>query len=210
VVTLNGNSRLSYAAVWEEDKSREVWLEGEAYFNVRKLNPETDSAFSKILSTDTNARFVVHAGKSLDVEVLGTQFNVNQNGENVSIALHEGKVQLNIKEENQPEWVLMNPGDLVEYSIARKNYEKKVVNTAEYISWRTNVLIFNDITLGEIAQRLQRRYGYKVIFEDRQIMQERFTGNVPSDKIHLLFQMIERAFNLKIETTGDNVSISYK
>lgn len=210
VVTLNGNSHLSYTETWDEDESREVWLEGEAYFNVRKLHTVKDSTFSQRLPANTHARFVVHAGEALDVEVLGTKFNVNQNGENVSVALHEGKVQLNIKEENRPEWVLMNPGELVEYSVALKNYERKVVNTKEYISWRTNVLIFNDITLGEIVNRLERRYGYKISFEDQQIKQERFTGNVPADKIHLLFQMMERAFNLKITTTEDSVTISYQ
>lgn len=210
-VTLNGNSRLSYAEKWEENEGREVWLEGEAYFEVQKLNATADSSsFAEKLSENKGSKFVVHAGKALDVEVLGTKFNVNQNGENVSVALHEGKIQLSIKEENQLEQVMMRPGELVEYSLAGQNYEKKVVNTDEYISWRSQILKFKEITLAEVADRLERQYGYEIIFEDEEIKKNRFTGNIPADQIELLFLMIERSFDLNVDTTANTISISHK
>src|SRR6185437_3682694 len=63
VVTLNANSKLRIPEQWTEASGRQVWLEGEAYFAVQK-------------KAATAEKFVVHTTE-VDVEVLGTKFNVN-------------------------------------------------------------------------------------------------------------------------------------
>ena len=84
-VTLNGNSELHYLAGWETQPSREVWLKGEAFFEVEKIaNTSQDEGLVK---------FIVHTS-SLDIEVVGTSFNVNDRRNATTVVLEEGKVKL--------------------------------------------------------------------------------------------------------------------
>src|SRR5690606_17847152 len=62
-VILNGNTSLSYDGHWVGDDSREVYLEGEAFFSV--------------VHTHHNLKFIVNTSSQMRVEVLGTEFNVS-------------------------------------------------------------------------------------------------------------------------------------
>src|SRR5579872_616700 len=73
VVTLNANSTMRIPEQWTEASGRQVWLEGEAYFQVQK-------------KPATAEKFVVHT-KEVDVEVLGTKFNVNARRERAVVSL---------------------------------------------------------------------------------------------------------------------------
>jgi transmembrane sensor len=64
-IVLNANSKIEYDKNWSKGKRREVWLEGEAFFDVRHLNQDTTQV-------STYDQFVVHT-EDLDVEVLGKQ-----------------------------------------------------------------------------------------------------------------------------------------
>ncbi|HEY4209441.1 MAG TPA: FecR family protein, partial [Puia sp.] len=61
-VTMNANSRLRYDNNWSDGKDREVWVDGEAFFHVRK--------------TPLKSRFIVHT-EHFQIIVTGTQFNVS-------------------------------------------------------------------------------------------------------------------------------------
>ena len=85
-VILNANSNLSYANDWasgEVSRTRSVRLAGEAFFKVTKRQTPTGSP----------VKFVVNS-RDLQIAVLGTEFNVNQRGQAVSVMLNEGKVQI--------------------------------------------------------------------------------------------------------------------
>src|SRR5690606_15777064 len=92
LVVLNANSELKYESNWQQAPMREVWLQGEAFFEVVKTTEEK--------------QFIVHTG-SLDVEVLGTQFNVHNRHQKVQVVLSSGKVKLQPLE--RQESLLMNP-----------------------------------------------------------------------------------------------------
>ena len=81
IVTLNANSTLRYSTDWNHQDIREVWLEGEAFFSVAH--------------TSDNQKFVVRAG-SMDVKVVGTEFNVHSRREEVNVVLQTGRVEANI------------------------------------------------------------------------------------------------------------------
>ena len=93
VVTLNANSKLKIADDLENTPLREVWLEGEAFFDIAKKN---------------GAKFIVHTSEA-EVEVLGTEFNVNTRRKQTKVILHEGKVKL-LAGNAQP--VIMKPGEM--------------------------------------------------------------------------------------------------
>jgi transmembrane sensor len=194
-VTLNANSILRYAADFNKD-TREVWLDGEAFFAV--------------VHKENNQNFLVHT-EELQVEVLGTRFNVNTRGGKSQVVLEEGKVKLAIhdsKESNAP--MVMQPGDLVEVSRTTKQVMRKKVEAEYYSSWRQNKLVFVGTSLEEIARLLKDNYDYDVRFKNEDVAKLLFTGSAPVDDPQELLQILSKVFGLAVRQEGRSVIIERK
>ena len=192
VVTLNANSQISFAKNWNADKPRQVWLEGEAYFSVtHKQNDQ---------------QFLVHT-QNLDVEVLGTEFNVNNRRGETQVMLNSGKVKLDIHAAKDSEKELtMLPGELVTFS-EKKQVEKKVVNPEIYSAWVSDVLIFEDVPMYTIKKIVEDNFGMEVIIEDPAINDLRFNAKVPAKDLEVLLTLLEKTFNLTIEKDPGKIMI---
>jgi transmembrane sensor len=185
-VTLNANSNMKYARSWGEDEVREVWIEGEAFLKVKHLHkngPVTD-----------HQRFVVHTG-ALNVEVLGTSFNVNDRRGRTEVALLSGKIRLGLRNEKEKPLILA-PGDIAEYSDGKLN--KKPINVAEYTSWKDGKLYFRDVPLSRIFNYFEDIYGYKVRVNDPKVLKRRLSGTMSSKNEKVFFETIARTLNLSI------------
>lgn len=190
-VLLNNNSVIRYAEHWDAGETREVFLEGEAYFSV--------------VPTRDKKQFVVKTTDEVSVEVLGTRFNV-QNRHNITeVVLNEGKVKVNFEKQE----VLMEPGELLSYSQTTHQYHKKLIDAKTYTSWKDSMLIFENHPLLEIALSLEDNYGYTIHFSDKKIGKYRFTGTIPTDKVNALFTMLTKSFDLKIEKEGKEIWIKH-
>ena len=100
-VYMKENSRLSYATNWNEMETRKLQLRGEAYFQVEEK-----------LYQGNKVKFVVQAN-GLSVEVVGTEFVVNNRSSRTHVALNSGKIRLKLEQTNQV--LNMSPGDVAEY-----------------------------------------------------------------------------------------------
>lgn len=162
-IWLNAGSTLKYQQNFNTDK-REVFLEGEAYFDVTK-NKERP--------------FVVNAGNS-QIKVLGTVFNVKAylDEPKVETVLVEGKVEFSA----QGKTVLLKPGEHVLFSENTKRITKTAVNTHEYTSWKGGKIYFNNESLLELTVQLERWYEVKFRFTEEHIKKYRFTGVINKDK----------------------------
>jgi ferric-dicitrate binding protein FerR (iron transport regulator) len=192
-VILNGNTRLSYDQKWTGQEDREVWLDGEAYFSVAKSAKEG------------NKRFVVHTEK-LDVEVLGTQFNVSDRKNATQVVLNEGEIKVNPSHKIASS-VILKPGDLLEYSSTQQTIIKKVVNPHMYSSWKFKKMAFDETSMQEIAERIEATYGYQVIFRDIALAGRKVTGTIPSDNIDVLLLTLAKVFNLDIRKEQNQIFI---
>src|ERR1700754_836555 len=129
-VMMDANSSISFAGNWSEGTDREVWMNGEAFFHVRR--------------TRRNSRFVVHLDHA-DVIVTGTKFNViNRHGAE-NILLEEGSVTL--RNPNGRE-LQLSPGEFVD--LREKSWEKKAVQRDSLLAWKEQKLVF-DGTLRELV-----------------------------------------------------------
>ncbi len=189
VVVMNGNSTIKYAASWK-DKEREVWFEGEGFFSV---SHKSDSR-----------KFIVHT-PDLDVQVMGTKFNVNTYRQRTRVVLNSGKVKLHM--ENM--FMEMDPGDLVDFSATTKKIIKKIVSPPKYSAWTNRKFVFEDTSLEEIARLLEDNYGYKVSFSDSSLGRLTFTGTFDSENTDLLLTMIEKSFGLTVQKNGKQVMINH-
>lgn len=196
-VVLQANSSLKIGKNWDNQQPREVWLEGEAFFIVEKAQ-------------SSNNRFVVHT-EQLDVEVLGTAFDVLQRDQRTRVVLNEGKVKVKF---NDQQTLLENritnendllPGEMIEYNAEKANFTKEKVIAKNYSSWTQNKLTFNDIPLKELAIILKDIYGYDVQFEEQQLSEKRITGTIPNQDLDVLLGAVKQIFDLEITKSKNEI-----
>ncbi len=195
-VILNANSRLEIHKDWGNTKNREVSLTGEAFFEVAK-------------KPATQQKFIVHTA-DLDVVVLGTSFNVSDRNTKTKVVLKEGAVMLKLNnawEEKAKQEVVMQVGEMVEFSKKENKIIKRKVNTERYDSWRENKLIFEDTPMYEIALLIQENYGLKVNFEDETLAKRKITGTIPSQNLQILLSSLETIFDVKIKQQDEQLTI---
>ena len=188
-VLLNANSRLRTPAQWPEGARREVWLEGEAFFTVTKKSAAPDGGTA-------GARFVVHTGQ-VDVEVLGTRFNVTNRRGQTTVTLNEGKVKL--EEGALSRAVIMQPGELVRLGGDGRTLVRKKVNPVQYSAWTQNHYLFDDTPLAEIAQRIEDTYGVPVVLARPGLAGRTFSATIPTKNLDVLLLALSEAFGMEIE-----------
>ena len=189
-VVLNANSILKVPKIWKDNGKRNVWIEGEAYFNVAKKKVTGDI-------------FVVHT-KEVDIEVLGTKFNVNTRNEQSTVALEEGKVQLALKDVasakagKKEEPVVMKPGEV---AVVNKNDVVKLDADSTinmYSGWARNEFHFNYTSMTEVARLIQETYGYSVVISDSSLWQAKISGELRAGNIEDMAKVLEVILKKKI------------
>ena len=192
-VWLNADSYLKYPVDFDKDK-RVVELEGEAYFEVAKMNGKP---------------FIVKT-QNQEVKVLGTHFNINSYGyeEGIKTTLLEGSVMISRKVKSGATETLQSqmlvPGEQSFVSQNLKEISVKKVNTIEAIDWKEGLFIFNDEPIQSITKRLSKWYNVKFVY-DGDFSNVRFVGNYSRHKsLNNLLNNIALTgrVNFKVEGSG--------
>jgi ferric-dicitrate binding protein FerR (iron transport regulator) len=198
VVVLNANSTLSFSGDWQDKEVREVWLSGEAFFSV--------------IHTVNDQKFIVHTDDFLQVEVLGTEFNITKRKNKTRVVLENGQIKLNIQaasgNKTKEQSMLMKPGELVEFDEKADKYIKKEVNPELYSSWVSNKLLLDNTSLQEIVQMLENTYGFTIKISSADLLQQKVSGSIPLGDIHMLLQHIAQTFEVTISRTGNTIVIN--
>ncbi len=189
-ITLNSMSDLRYVVI--PDGSRNVYLKGEAFFDVVH---------------STNHPFIVHAGENI-IRDVGTRFDVRAwpDDNNVRVSVLNGAVSV-------------QPGGIAEkavlvlgnqYSVI--NNEKGVVVSPTYadvsldISWMSGRLIFNDDPMSEVFKQLRRRYGINCFASDASIFSRTITTSFDSRiPLSRVLKIIALSLKLKYKVFQDSV-----
>lgn len=190
-VVLNGNSSLKYTKNWGSSEPREVWLNGEAFF--------------KITHQSNHQKFLVHTKHQQIIEVLGTEFNVSDRKNGVSVVLKSGKIKLTVPKNTKTESLVMKPGQRVEMDTSSKRVQVAIVKPEIYTSWQSHKLIFEKTKLSEIAQMLNETYNLKIIVENPQLLDERVSGTIPSGNVNELINALSIALQVKYSQDNNTV-----
>ena len=191
-VILNSNSSLRIKTAWTSTEPREVWLDGEAFFSV--IHKKSDQLF-KVRTED-----------HVDIEVLGTTFNVYNRGE-TKVVLNSGRIQLSLPTIEADERIMMQPGDLVEYN--EKKYVKRNVDPKVYTAWTENTLMLNRTSLGEMLRMIKDNYGIEVEVTEA-LLDQTISGSMPMTDAESLLEQIAKAFQLKVVRTGEEIYLEEK
>lgn len=192
-VYLNAGSRLRFPVQFGKGK-REVELEGEAYFKVSK---------------DSLHPFVVRVTDRLEVEVLGTEFNITAYPEDLTIAttlntgavrVSDGEHQLRLHPDQQAVF-FKNSGDM----------ECRDVDAWVYSAWTEGRIVLRNVTLEELMERLSRWYDLRVIWRNEQIKNYHFSGEVLRyENFSEILNMLEKATSVQFNITGNQIEIRQK
>jgi transmembrane sensor len=221
-IWLNGDSKLIYNQEFN-GTTREVELEGEAYFDVTK---------------DKSRPFIIHT-KAMDIKVLGTAFNVKAyaGDKTTEASLIHGSIEASFKDRPN-EKIILKPNEKIVFAnngrlavaqkpvAANKNtiapnppiitvtkitYEanRKDSLLAE-TSWTKNTLVFHSEAFEDLALRLERWYNVKIIFEDEAIKQLKLTGTFEKESIQEVIGYLSSTARFTYKINKDEIKISKK
>ena len=163
-VWLNSGSKLTFSSNFKN--GRKVSLEGEAFFSVSK---------------DKSHPFRVKTA-DVDIEVLGTKFNLKAypDEKSVSTTLVEGSVNISSKYGQ----TLMKPDQkLVFDKESKKMVVQELTDTAPDTEWKDGRFVFRNESLAELKPKLERWFDVDIVFGDEQVKDRRFTGVLGRESI---------------------------
>ena len=194
-VMLNAGSHITFPERFSEN-SREVLLEGEAFFEVVK---------------DQVRPFSVVSGDVTTI-ALGTSFNVKAygNGDRVEVALATGKVKVRYNRDMKDPVILL-PGELLSLETSTDTFNKENFIAKEKLGWTESLLYFKDAEAQEVFKTLERWYGVEFIFNKAVKKRWSYSGEFKNKSLEIVLQGIayvkEFEFSFK---EGKQVEIYFK
>lgn len=193
-IILDAGSLLKYPEKFE-DKSREVFLNGEGYFDVAQ---NSDSPF--IIITNT-----------AKIQVVGTKFNVRawEKSNKVVVAVGEGKVRLQSEtSENLDNSVLISKGkmsELDEHGVPTNPIDTDI---NKHISWMNRELHFQGTPFDEILDQLKRWYDVEFDLPSKSYLDTKVSVYIEDKPIEDIVNMISLMMNFKYEMQGNKILFS--
>lgn len=215
-VWLNAGSKLNYNKNFDKD-IREVYLTGEAFFDVVR---------------DEDRPFIIHTS-TINVKVLGTQFNVKAYDEDVTTetSLLKGSVEVVLKHDPSKKYLLKPNQKLVlsniillskiknkdnipeedmigpDPEIKELAYLKDDSNTNIESSWTRNILSFEDELFGEVAKKMERWYDVSVEFKNKRWEREYMSGSFENETLEQAMKALKFTTGFNYEVEGKKIII---
>lgn len=190
-VILNENSKLEISDSFGSNRKREVYLHGEAYFDI---------------THDQNRPFIVHTGK-IQTTVLGTAFNIKASpgDKKVIITVTRGKVKVG---DDEKTYNVIVPDEQVVFDESISQHVKKPVNAERFIEWTNGDIYFDDVSIKDVAKQLQERFGVSIIFSTEQIKSCKFSATfLKSQSLKQILNIIGEFNQIKYQFKDDKTVI---
>lgn len=210
-ITLQPKSTLHYPRQFSAGK-REVYLEGEAFFQITK-NPQKP--------------FLVYYNNII-TKVLGTSFTINTNPQtgNVEVVVKTGRVQVSeneklVKGDELNNAVIVTPNQKAIYKTETRLFETTLVEKPEPIADddHTHIesqpnhkenFIYDQEKLLNVFKQLEERYGIEIITENANLNNCVFTGDVSDQDLYTKLKIICLTTNSSYEINGTKILIKGK
>ncbi|GAB3943171.1 FecR family protein [Spirosoma harenae] len=192
IVTLNANSSIRYPRFGFGSKSRQVFLSGEANFDVKHLND--------------HKQFIVSTDHHFNVVVLGTEFNVFSRPRGAKVVLQRGKVEIVPTANPAARRITMKPGDLVSLDSTGYFSRKHLARPDVYAAWQEHRFEFDQTPLIEIARLLEDNYGMHVLIPDTALAQRTVSGTFSTRTAGELSQVIADLLEVNVSQKGNQIT----
>lgn len=163
-VWLNSKSRIQYSDDFSGE-TREVYLEGEAFFSVQR---------------DESKPFIVHTG-TLSTRVLGTSFNIEAYPEQSDIKVTVSSGRVSVFDSTGVIGELIKDQQIA-YQKTNGRSIRQLVQAHHVNKWKEHKLIFEGETFGTVARTLEHRYHVDIQFSNKNIENSPVTAQFDSDE----------------------------
>jgi transmembrane sensor len=194
VIFLNSGSEIKYS-FYGKNAPREVFLSGEAWFNVEK---------------NKKRPFVVYT-PLYNVQVTGTRFNVKAYEEEnrVTTTLEEGQVIIHLGKNQQSEnGVVLQPGQQLVMTGNSQKPEINEVNSNWYTAWKDNKLILVNMPLKELVVLLERKYGVEFVVKDENILNYHCDATFHGETLIELMDILKKMIPIDYKIVGQTIEIT--
>ncbi|MHB1178190.1 MAG: FecR family protein [Daejeonella sp.] len=157
-VIVSSGSKLNYPSSFDGLARREVYLEGQAFFDIKH---------------NASKPFIVHTGR-LETTVLGTAFNIKAFPVDIDITVTVIRGKVKVSDQNKTLGIIL-PHQQIACNKQKANSTLKTVDTDTYLDWKAQDLLFDDVTVAEAAELLEERFDVNITFSDQLIKSNRFT-----------------------------------
>lgn len=186
-VWLNAYAAVAYSRDYN-NQARDLWLKGEAYFEVAQV---------------AGKPFRVHAGE-LVTTALGTAFNIataNHADSSIAVSLLSGKVSVSTAAFSY----VLQPGEVLLYKKGVLPAPATRFNTAATLDWKSGKLIFDNATLENAFAKLQSRYGQRIILDDNKLAKRKVSGSFTSNEsLEQILTTLEYVYGFSYHLSGDS------
>lgn len=157
-VILSQGSKLNYPSTFDGMETREVYLDGQAFFDIRH---------------NKSRPFIVHTG-NLQTRVLGTAFNIKAfpGEDDITVTVKRGRVSVN--DQNKVLGII-TPNQQITYARSKVKSVLQTVKNESYLTWKQEDLLIDNLTISEAAKLIEDRYNVKIIINNPEVESLRFT-----------------------------------
>ncbi|HEX5170044.1 MAG TPA: FecR domain-containing protein [Cyclobacteriaceae bacterium] len=189
-VWINADSKLKYSPDFLKGATRDVYLQGEAFFDV---------------TSDKSHPFIVHV-QGVEIKVLGTSFNVKgyEGDSRIEATLVHGKIT--IAGDSAYDNVTLAANQRAVFLKEKRNLlVENNVETDTYTSWRQGVLVFDDQPLYEILPILERTFNVSIHTDEASSLDCRFTAKINNKSLKEVLELFRTSDTIGYTIAGSDV-----
>lgn len=189
-VWLNSESYLKYPLRFAHNE-RKVVLQGEGYFSVKK---------------NATSRFIVETPHSTQIQVLGTEFNVEayEKENEVNATLVSGKVLFRYATPNGNQILSLSPGEKITYDFSQGKAAISRAAVLSDIAWKDGKIILYKTLLEEALHKLSKRFNVDFVLTNPALREYSFTGTFIHQRLDRILEHFKISSGIRfryIETT---------
>jgi ferric-dicitrate binding protein FerR (iron transport regulator) len=195
-VWLNADTKITFPQKFlASGDTRTVVLNGEAFFEV---------------AHNKDQPFIVKSN-DLEIEVLGTRFNVSSyaSGNQISTTLVEGSVKINNSQDSIAELIL-KPSYQAAFNKKTEKLEAFKVNTSDFTAWMDNKILFRNEAFKELILKIERGYNVNIINQIPELETERFTGEFDNENIEDIIKTFSSRLDFRYKIENKTITIYAK
>jgi len=188
VVRLSPGSRFSYATDFSQSTTRDVYLSGQAFFQVAPNRQHPFHVFSH----------------DLDITVLGTSFNVTSydQGRDIQVAVISGKVRVGP--------LVLTPNQELVYDKQGKSYQRRLSPTPALLDAATagEKWVFEAAPVTRIFRQLTQDYGIDIIYDSSLLTKCSATADLRGESLYRRLDLICQAIGADYKITDTCIRIN--
>lgn len=189
--TIYLNSESTIKIPLELKRNSEIYLDGEAYFEVNQ-----------------NKKIIIIAGK-ITFKGKDCDFHINSKYNNQLIAhVKEGSLDFYNPEFPKSTKITLSKGDKASYNPFVNFISIEQENTTNYLAWHNGTMEFTDTPMYSVINTISDYFGIPIKIENSELNEQKFTARIDNLDIDEILDTIQSTFNCEISADGSMLIIN--